>query len=252
VGEVRARIVRARLDAWDVTDRGILIDGQIIPGTERVIRDPGAWWQAGRETRPRAGSPIDMLIGHWTGGSTRTGPGAGRVLVRHMDARRGSDGVSDLSVSIHFGIAWDGGIWQCLDLAHGAVHVGHRPTIRRSIGVECMWPGTVRQAERLGSEGRIVRRQIDGRLVACLAPSDEMLDAWRWLAEALTSPAARAAGITIPRRTLGLRRTLQWLAACGGGVGEHATLPRASDPRRVKIDACGLLLDALGWPTVTE
>lgn len=227
---------------------GMVIGGAIIPGTERVIRDSRAWWTEGRETRPREGRAIDMLIGHWTGGHARTGPRAGKLLFDAMEARLGSDGVSDLSVSVHFGVGWDGMIWQLADLEIATVHVGSRPVLARSVGVECMWPGTARQAAKLEVEGEAVARRIDGQVVRCLAPSDEMLDAWRWLAEALTGPEATAAGLRIPRRVLGLRRTLPELARSPGGVGEHATLPRAPNPRHVKTDACGLLMEATGYP----
>lgn len=228
-------------------EHGIVIGGRILPGTERVIRDSAAWWTEGRETRPRAGARVDMLIGHWTAGPARTGPGAGGHLFRAMEARKGAEG-RDLSVSVQLSISWDGLIWQHADLTVGCVHVGARPIIRRSVGVECMWPGTASKAARLGVEGDAVVRTIDGRRARLLAPSDDLLAAWRWLTDRLTSPEAAALGVHIPRRTLGLRRTLPWLAACGGGVGEHATLPRASNPRHVKIDACGLLMDACGYP----
>ena len=231
-------------------ERGIVCRGVVIPGTERVIRDPAAWWTEGRETRPRAGAAIDMLIGHWTGGPPRTGPIAGKKLVDAMNARKSADG-GDLSVSVQLSIGWDGQVWQHADLATACVHVGDRRTIRRSIGVECMWPGSARQAVRLGADGEAITRTIDGRRVRLLAPSDELLEAWRWLAETLTGPAGRAAGLRIPRTVLGLRRTLPELAASAGGVGEHATLPRASDPRKVKIDCCGLLMDATGYPLST-
>lgn len=223
---------------------GIVIGGVVLPGTERVIRDSDAWWTEGRETRPRAGATIDMLIGHWTAGNARTGPGAGKRVFDAMEARTGAEG-RDLSVSVQMSISWDGLIWQHADLEVGCVHVGARPIIRRSIGVECMWPGTAALAARLGLEAEAVTRAIDGRKVRLCAPSDALLDSWRWLCETLTGTGARAAGIRIPRQTLGLRRTLPELARTRGGIGEHATLPRGDV---VKIDACGLLMDATGYP----
>jgi hypothetical protein len=226
----------------DIIERGIIIDGIVLPGTERVIRDSSAWWTAGRETRPRR-YPIELLVGHWTAGHTREGPTAGPRLWRAMESRRAADG-GDLSVSVHFSVAWDGLIWQHLDLAHAAVHVGHRPTITRSIGVECMWPGTARQAARLGAHGQTVVRRVDGQRIECMRPSDELLESWRWLAETLA--AARDSRIAIPRRVAppDRRLTLAQLAQMRGCI-EHMHLP---DTR--KIDACGLLTESLGWPSV--
>lgn len=223
---------------------GIVVGGIVIPGTDRVIRDSCAWWTEGRETRPRDGRPVDMLIGHWTAGPARVGPAAGKRLFDAMEARENKDG-EDLSVSVQLSISWDGLIWQHADLETGCVHVGARPIIRRSVGVECMWPGTTAQAARLGVAGASVRRPIDGVTASCLAPSDALLESWRWLADTLTGPDAGALGLRIPRRTLGLRRTLGELTRSPGGVGEHATLPRGAP---VKIDACGLLMDATGYP----
>ncbi len=225
---------------------GIVVGGRVIPGTERVIRDSSAWWEEGRETRARAGATIDMVIGHWTAGPARTGPGAGRKLFAAMEARTGEEG-RDLSVSVQLSNAWDGLIWQHADLLTGCVHVGARAIIRRSVGIENMWPGSAKLARELELEGREVTREIDGRRVRLVAPSDEQLASWRWLCDVLTSPEARALGIHIPRRVLGLRRSLPWLARCGGGIGEHATLPRATNPRHVKIDCAGLLMEATGY-----
>ena len=223
-------------------ERGIVIGGRVLPGTDRVLRDSDAWWIAGRETRPRAGATIDLIVGHWTAGPPREGPAAGRSLYRAMESRRSADGSRDLSVSVHFGIAWDGGIWQYLDLAHGAVHVGHRPTIRRSIGVETMSPGTARMAARLGVEGRVISRRVDGHRIECLEPSDALLEAWRWLADVLSR--ADDDRLDIPRQCAPSDRRLSVseLARARGAI-EHMSLPGST-----KIDSCGLLLDALGWP----
>lgn len=133
-------------------EHGIVVGGRVIPGTERVIRDGAAWWTEGRETRPRDGATIDMLIGHYTAGPARTGPGAGRSLFRAMEVRQNAHG-EDLSVSVQMSISWDGLIWQHADLEVGCVHVGARPVIRRSIGVECMWPGSSRSCLRAHPAG---------------------------------------------------------------------------------------------------
>ena len=223
-----------------MSDRGILCRGVVLADTERVIRDPAAWWTAGRETRPRRW-PIDLLVAHWTAGPPREGPTAGRLLFRAMEARRGQSG-DDLSVSVHFSISWDGMIWQHLDLADAAVHVGHRPTLARSIGVECMWPGTAAQAAKIGADGEAVLRRIDGAAVRAMRPSDALLDAWRWLAEALARGGAD--GLEIPRKAAPADRRLTAgeLARTRGAI-EHLHVTGTT-----KIDAAGLLVAALGWP----
>lgn len=224
-------------------ERGIVCRGQVIPGTERVIRDSAAWWTRGRETRPRRW-PIDLLVGHWTAGRPRAGPSSGLAVWRAMEGRTG-DGGRDLSVSVHLIVGWDGLIWQTLDLAEAAVHVGHRPTIARSIGVETCWPGTASQAARLGADGIAEARRVGGQRVRCMRPSDELLEAWRWLGETLAGPAARAHGIEIPRRAAPADRRLTAAElAAHRGACEHLHIPGTT-----KVDAGGYLVEALGWPT---
>ena len=211
-------------------ERGILVNGDVLPGTERAMRDPDAWWQAGeRGTRLRGGLPADRLVGHWTAGHPRTGPTAGPRVVAAMRSRKRPDG-SPLDVGIHFVLGWDGLIWQTADLGIATTHVGHRAINRRSVGVECCWPGTVTQAERLGVEVEHAAVGIArGQRVRCLAPSAELLDAWRWLWDALTQ--ARHPAIAIPRQRGSLER---------GGAMEHCDVPGT------KVDAAGLLVGALG------
>lgn len=162
-----------------------------------------------------------------------------------MNARKRDDG-TDLSVSVHFVISWDGLIWQLLDLAEAAVHVGSRDVNARSIGAECCWPGTAQQAAKLGVEGGVERRIIDGHRVPCLRPSDELVEAWRWLADVLTSPYAREAGISIPRRCAPLQKRLSRPEMDAfRGVCEHYHTPGTK-----KTDAAGYLVEALGWPSM--
>lgn len=212
-------------------DRGILIGADVLPGTERVIRDSTAWWDAGDNgTRPRKGHRADRLLGHWTAGHARTGPTAGPKVVRAMKARERADG-SPLDVGIHFVISWDGLIWQTCDLALATTHVGHRPTILTSIGVECCWPGTMTQARKLGLPDPIpVMGSARGGAVKACAPSDDLIEAWRWLATALTS--ADHPALAIPRARG---------SATKPGILEHMDVPGST-----KIDAAGLLVGALG------
>lgn len=211
-----------------------MVHGDVLPDTERVIRDPVAWWQPGeRGTRPRGGHRADRLVGHWTGGHPRTGPTAGPRVVAAMRARKRPDG-SPLDVGIHFVLGWDGLVWQTADLGTATVHAGCRAINRRSVGVECCWPGTVTQAERLGVDvEHAVVGHARGQRVRCMAPSPELLDAWRWLYDALTR--AQHPVLAIPRQRGGMERP---------GAMEHADVPGT------KVDAAGLLVDALtaaGW-----
>ncbi len=212
-------------------ERGIIINGDVLPGTERVIRDPAAWWQAGDlGTHKRGGHRIDRLVGHWTAGNPRTGPTAGPKVVAAMRARKRPDGTA-MDVGIHFVIAWDGLIWQAADLGWATTHVGHRAINRRSVGVECCWPGTVRQAERLGVEvEHAVTGTARGQRIQCLAPSAEILDTWRWLWDALTR--AQHPALAIPRQRGSMERA---------GAMEHCDVAGGT-----KADAAGLLVGALG------
>ena len=223
-------------------ERGIVVRGRVIRGSERVLRDSSAWWTAGRETRPRRW-PIDLLVGHWTAGNPRTGPTAGPAVWRAMEARTGVGG-RDLSVSVHFVISWDGLIWQTLDLEHAAVHVGHRPTIARSIGVETCWPGTVAQARRLGLDVWLSEtRRVGSHRVQCVRPGDALVESWRWLGEVLAGEAAREHGIEIPRIAAPVdRRLTSTELASHRGACEHVHIPGST-----KIDAAGYLVESLGW-----
>jgi len=228
-------------------EHGIVHRGVVLSGSERVIRDPLATWTKGRETRDRA-AVTDVITGHWTAGHHRIGPGAGLRLFRAMEARKSKDGSRDLSVSIHFGVAWDGGIWQYLDLSIAAVHVGLRHVIARSIGIEPMWAGTSRQARKLGiahtPESRTWRAQ---RIDVC-PPSDAMREAVVWLCEYLASDVVREAtngAIDIPHRVAPKRSLTMPEMRRFRGLCEHASLPGTD-----KIDAAGEHIDALaarGW-----
>ena len=242
VGALRRAL---RGDALVSVERGLALDGVVLPGTERVLRDSAGWWDdvaIKRESRPRA-AVIDLLVGHWTGGPPREGPGSAAKVKRAMDARVGKDG-GDLSVSVHVLIGADGIVWQLADLARGCVHVGDRATIARSIGVECAWPGTSAQAAKLGFAHRPAKLAWGRERVVVAPLPDAVLDAWRWLAETLaacTHPRVRLPRTIAPSRPL----TAAELRAARGAV-EHASLPATT-----KRDAAGQLLGALdavpGW-----
>lgn len=229
--------------------RGIVYGGIVLPGSERVIRDSEATWTKGRETRPRAGT-IDLLTGHWTAGPHREGPKAGLLLFKAMEARKSADGSRDLSVSVHFGISWDGAIWQYLDLAEAAVHVGLRPVIARSVGFEIMWCGTSTQARKLGIQCSPKRMLWGPHSVDVCPLSDEARDAMVWLCEYLSSDAVRKAtngAIDIPRKVAPTRQLTQPEMRHLKGFCEHASLPATE-----KIDTAGACIDVLkgrGWKT---
>jgi hypothetical protein len=226
----------------------MVLDGKVLADTGWVLRDPKAWWNAGDlGTRPRAAKP-SLLVGHWTAGRPLTGERTARTVVSNMKARKRDDG-TPLEVGIHFVISWDGLVFQTADLGVATVHVGNRDTIKRSIGVETAWPGTVKQANKLQMAGVTgTNYVVAGENVRVAEPAKALLSAWVRLAEAL----AGVAGVNIPKKVPGLhgdpRRTrftpseaLAWR-----GAQEHFHVP----PPTTKVDAAGVLIQALadaGW-----
>lgn len=222
-----------------MTDRGLLVAGELVPDTDWILRDPSAWWAPQmRGTRKRA--PVtDLLVGHWTAGPCRTVE-AGPRVVRSMRARTRADG-SPLNVGIGFVVGWDGQVWQTADVTTATVHVGHGPTNGRSIGVECCWPGTAQQARRLGIPGDVERVTVAGRSLDVLLPSPALLAAWVRLAETLAALDGRG-GVRIPQQVpepLTGRLTAAQVRRWRGGL-EHLSVPGTT-----KIDAAGLLLGPL-------
>lgn len=220
-------------------ERGIIIGDHVLPGTERVIRDPDAMWrEPSDDIYPRKGYRVDRIVGHWTAGHARTGPNAGRLLYEAMLARRkDSNGDGKLTpadelmdVSAHFGVSWDGLIWQLADLSSATIHVARKINLR-SVGVECMWPGTMRQATKLGMPpAHAVIGHARGQRIECYPPSDELLEAWGWLVGALVR--AKHPLLSIPMQRGGMDRA---------GILEHMDVTGST-----KIDAAGLLLAHVG------
>lgn len=239
-------------------DRGLVVAGTVIPGTDLIHRDPRAWWGwERREDRPdlrsRKGRTVELLTGHWTAGPARSGPDTAYRVVRAMKARKRNDGTL-ADVSVHLVLGWDGIVWQVADLALATVHAGRSVNLQ-SIGCECAWPGTEAQAAKIARVlarlkspapapvGPIDVRTVRGRRIRALRPSPELLAGWVALAEMLASLATShpELGIRIPRV----------IAATGGksvprrGVHEHLDVPGTT-----KVDAAGYLVDALaaaGW-----
>jgi hypothetical protein len=224
-----------------VNGRGLRVAGQVVPGTEWVRRDPRAQWRAGdRGTRPRAGT-VDLLVGHWTAGQPRTGEDAGRRVYDAMRSRKKPDG-SPLDVGIHFAIGWDGIVHQLADLAIATVHVGSGPVNARSVGVECCWPGTAKQAAALKIAGSTSRVLVGGHRVDVLLPSPELVAGWVRLASLLASLGGLG-GISIPRQVPATTARFQpWQQRRWKGAQEHAHVPGST-----KVDAAGLLVGALDW-----
>lgn len=241
-------------------ERGLLIAGEVIPGTDWVRRDPRYWWTSGRGTRPRA-RVVDLLVGHWTAGEagTRDPDGAaplteydddGPRVVRVMRSRKRNG--RPLNVGIHFVIgACDPSesyapIWQTADPGEVAtVHLGTGTLNARSIGVEVVSAGLPGPLDHR-SRPR-VRVPLLGRQQEVLAFFPGQLRTWVALAEAVARLEGRA-GVHLPRRvpSFGAERRFSAAEARGyAGAMEHLHSPRTR-----KIDAGGLLVAALrdaGW-----
>lgn len=225
-------------------ETGILLHGVALPGTDWVLRDSRAWFAPDyADAPPRKHWPITQVVYHWTAGAAHVGPDAARTVVRNMKARLRPDG-SQMSVSCHFVVGWDGRVFQVCDLARMAIHAG-RVLNRDGIGVEQCWPGTERQMMRLGAAGYVQRRTADGHELDCMRPSEPMLEASCRLAETLAALPA-STRVEIPRVVpAGAHRMKPGPAARFRGVCEHVHSPGST-----KLDCAGYVVDALaarGW-----
>lgn len=225
---------------------GILCDNEIVPGTERVLRDPLYWWPAGsKDTRSRQGSKVVLYVQHWTGGHITHDADAGPNTYAAMVARKRPDG-TELDCAVNFVIGWQGTIWQCADVLTACVHVGDRAVIRRSVSTEHRWPGTASWMRRLGYDEPTRVVQIDGgRKLEVMLPSGPMLEASHWLAEKLASIQHPLVAIprVVPRTNA--RMSVAEIRARTGAV-EHGQVPSTQN----KIDCAGLCNDNLaahGW-----
>lgn len=208
------------------TERGILIGGMLIPGTDRVRRDPKAWWEIGEHgTRPRKGAIADTITLHWTAGNLLQGEAAARTCVARTKARKGKTG-GPLEVGFHFLVAADGEVWQVADLAWATVHVGHRPTILRSIGIEHAYPGTMEQARKMGIEAKPVAGLARGQRIWCMEPPAALVNGSRYLVDVLCG--IDHPGVRVPRRRGGTGKA---------GIAEHCDVPSST-----KIDTAGVLI----------
>lgn len=251
--------------------RGIVVDGQVLTGTEFVLREADAWWDPADaddryQLRPRA-DRVDILCGHWTAGEagTKTNEDDGRRVVSVMKRRKSRKRPGRrLKVSVQFVIGACGPdddyapVWQTMDLGgrFAATHVGRGSINARSIGVEVVSAGldgaaNVRDREEIEVE-------LLGRKREVLAFYPGQLRAWVRLANALAGKCLPG-GIEIPKhipaqlledgstRVLPRRFTTKELGAWSGAM-EHYLMDNTR-----KVDAGTLLLDALlsdGWMQV--
>jgi hypothetical protein len=236
-----------------VIERGLVVAGRVIPGTEWCIRDSSAWFRpGGLGTRERA-LVVNVLGGHWTAGEAGTGTydDDGPRVYRVMRARTRDDG-TPLDVGIHFVIgacdelATFAGIWQLADPGLVAtVHVGDRAINKRSIGVEVVSAGMPGPLDTRHRQRTTV--PLLGRIRTVLQFFPGQLGTWVRLAETLANLDGHA-GISIPRRVPSFgasRRFSRGEARAWRGAMEHVHVPTTT-----KIDAAGLLVDALadaGW-----
>jgi hypothetical protein len=226
--------------------RGIVLDGAVIPGTERVLRDPAAWWSWDMpadqpDLRLRRGAKVTVDGKHWSAGPSRTGERAAVKLAASMKARLRPKTTDPMDVSVHFCVSADGLIFQLADLRYGTVHMGRGVNLR-SVGTEHCWPGTEEQAHALGETPAIVERTVRGHRIRVAVPDPRMVAASVALSRMLTDPAVQAAThgfLAIPRTTA--RTSIPTT----GGACEHWQYPGTT-----KVDCAGLLLQALrddGW-----
>lgn len=236
-------------------ERGLIIAGELIPGTEWILRDPKAGWSWERlEDRPdlrdRRGATVEMFGGHWTAGPARTGLETARRVVASMKARRRPDG-SLADVSCTHVLGWDGLVFQVADPAFATVHMAKVINLR-SVGTEIAWPGSAALARKIARQLARMKstalapvepvdvRTIRGHRLECLRPPQVVLDAWVRLAELYASLA-----VTHPHLNIRIPRVLADPKTPRRGALEHYMAPGTT-----KLDAGGYLLEALkaaGW-----
>lgn len=224
---------------------GLILGGQIVPGTDEVLSDSRFWVDAGHHsTRDRQGAKVELVTLHWTAGHTSHEDSAGPNTFAAMLARKRPDG-SPLDCMVNFVVGWGGSIWQLADVLTACVHVGNRDVIRRSVSVEHRWPGTHKGAVRLGYDAPHRKVHVVGdRDVEIMEPSSELLAASQRLAEMLA--ALDHPRVSIPRivPTTNARMTSDVMRKRAGAV-EHGQMPGST-----KIDCCGVLnenLADIGW-----
>lgn len=219
--------------------RGLLDNGVVVPGTEWVVRDSEAWYDAGDDDIYLRERPPEILVGHWTAGPRRTGYAAAQKTYRAMQARRKDNG-AEMSVSAQFVLSDDGIVTQLADLKWCCVHADRLFNLR-GLSLEYAFPGTVAQAAKLGEVGGPAeRRRVAEAYVQCVTPSEAALKAYvRW-ADMLASrfDIPKIAYTRTSRFDMREMRTAK-------GACEHFHAASTT-----KVDAAGFLTGALvaaGW-----
>lgn len=219
--------------------KGLLDHGVVVPGTDWVVRDTEAWYEAGDDDIYARERPPELLTGHWTAGPRRSGYAAAQKTYRAMQARRKDDG-KEMSVSAQFVLSDDGIVTQLADLKWCCVHADRQFNLR-GISLEYAFPGTVAQAAKLGeTAGPFERRRVAEAYVQCVTPSAAALAAYVKWAEML------AKRFDIPKiaYTRTYRLTTAEMKTVKGAV-EHYHAASTT-----KVDAAGFLCGALvaaGW-----
>lgn len=205
-------------------ERGLIVGGEVVPGTERIIRDPSGWWdwktREDRHDLVRKDDEVNILVGHWTAGTagTKDTEDDGPTVVRRMKARKSKKRPGQpLKCSVGFVIAADAdtdansefgvaSIWQTMDIggAHAGVHVGRGEINRRSIGVEIVsvgmpYTGWGKNKKPFNPRNRpVMEVPLLGRKVTIADFFPAQYEAWLWLADTL-SGLDGLGGISIPR-----------------------------------------------------
>jgi hypothetical protein len=239
-----------------VIERGLVIAGRVIPGTEWCLRDPSAWFKPGSLGTRERDPVVNVLAGHWTAGEAGTGSydDDGPRVFRVMRSRLRTDG-TPMDVGVHFVIGacpedvTFANVWQLADPGLVAcVHVGDRSMNKRSIGVEVVsagLPGPLDTRHRPRTTVALL-----GRIRSVLRFYDGQLASWVRLANTLAALDGDA-GISIPRTvpsTGASARFSRVSMRTWQGAMEHLHVRSTQ-----KVDAAGLLIDALsdaGWDRV--
>lgn len=235
-----------------MTDRGLVVGGVALDGTDWCLRDRDAWIGPGSRGTRRRADHVDLLVGHWTGGESgaRSYDDDGPHVYRVLRSRTRRDG-SPMSVGVHFVIGACSSsdvyapVWQLADPGLTAcVHVGRGTVNARSVGVEVVSAGRPGRADARRRDR--IRVPLVGAVREVLRFYPGQIRSWVRLAEALAG--TQRAGLAIARRVpvfgASRRMTRRELRTWAGAI-EHLHVAPTT-----KLDAGGLLIEALadaGW-----